>query len=69
MSTIWKLKDADLNTFRALDKDTRSLVLRMLDDPTDSDFTALKAHPNAEVLASWLLELPAYRGTDEAVTR
>ncbi|WP_210686361.1 hypothetical protein [Mycolicibacterium sp. GESEQ-9] len=59
-NNAWRMRDVDLETFMSLDKGTRILVLRMLDDPTDADFTELRNHPNAQSLASWLLELPPY---------
>ncbi len=47
-----------LATFLSLDAGTRSLVLRLLNEPTDSDFDALKSHPDARSLAEWLTTLP-----------
>ncbi|WP_156422432.1 MULTISPECIES: hypothetical protein [unclassified Gordonia (in: high G+C Gram-positive bacteria)] len=41
------------------------MVLRLLDEPTDDDHAELSRHPNSKMLASWLLELPAYRETDD----
>jgi hypothetical protein len=55
-----EMQDADLETFKSLDKPTRTLVLRLLDSPTDKDHDALDRHPNGAMLASWLLTLPAY---------
>ncbi|TDZ87355.1 hypothetical protein DE4585_00347 [Mycobacteroides salmoniphilum] len=57
----WDTKDADLETFQMLDAPTRSLILRMLDEPTDDDHAALGSHPRAAMIASWLLTLPPYR--------
>jgi len=56
----WELKCDDLETFTAFDAPTRALILRLLDEPTDADFAALKERPNAVMLATWLGELPAY---------
>ena len=59
-----EMEEADLETFLSLDRPTRHLVLRLLgeDGPsTDADRAVLDAHPNGEMLASWLLMLPAYR--------
>ncbi|WP_435594656.1 hypothetical protein [Tsukamurella tyrosinosolvens] len=61
----WEHQDADLQTFLALEPTTRMLILRLLDAPTDRDFAALAAHPNGAMLASWLLEQPAYRDAYE----
>ncbi len=62
----WPLRDADAATFTALDKPTRQLILRLLDEPTTADHDALRAHPNGAMLAEWLLSLPAYsEGNDE----
>ena len=58
----WELQGSDLETFKALDQPTRQLMLRLVDEPNDADFDALKRHPNAVMLATWLGELPAYRG-------
>lgn len=57
----WEHRLVDLETFLALDGATRDLVLRLLDEPQEKAFAELHAHPNAKVLASWLLELPAIR--------
>lgn len=56
----WEMRGIDLETFRALDRPTRHLILRLLDSPTESDQAALAAHPQGKALASWLLTLPAY---------
>ncbi|RIT28915.1 hypothetical protein D2E76_26450 [Mycobacteroides abscessus] len=60
----WDTKDADLETFQTLDPPTRSLISRMLDEPTDDDHAALRSHPSGRMLASWLLTLPSYRDVD-----
>jgi hypothetical protein len=60
--TDWAFRGVDLETFKGFDQPTRALILRLLDKPTDGDWDALKDHPNAAILASWLGELPAYRG-------
>ncbi|MDL9944271.1 hypothetical protein QSJ19_01465 [Gordonia sp. ABSL11-1] len=60
-ATDWPTQDVDLETFQSLDAPTRSLILRMLDDPTDSDHQALTDHPNSKMLATWLLQLPPYQ--------
>ena len=57
---MWPNRDVDLETFEALDQPTRNLILRMIDEPTDDDHAELRDHPNGRMLASWLLELPAY---------
>ena len=62
----WPLQPEDLATFQDLDAATRDLVLRLLGrdgPPAESDHEALAQHPRAPMLASWLLELPAYRRT------
>lgn len=56
----WPLRDVDLETFQALDRQTRQLILRLLDSPTDEDHAALAEHTQGKALASWLLTLPAY---------
>ncbi|MBM0127580.1 hypothetical protein [Pimelobacter simplex] len=56
------MQSIDLETFQSLDRPTRHLVLRLLDEPTETDWVALDKHPNGKMLASWLLELPAYSG-------
>jgi hypothetical protein len=56
----WELRDVDLETFKALDRSTRHLILRLLDSPTDRDWQELASHPAGKALASWLLTLPAY---------
>lgn len=66
----WPLQAEDLDTFEALNRPTRHLVLRLLGmngQPADADFEALRRHPQGEALAAWLLELPAYstEGDDE----
>jgi hypothetical protein len=53
---------ADIETFQSLDRPTRALVLRMLARPTRDDREELRRHPNGEMLAAWLLRLPAYAG-------
>lgn len=58
------MREADLETFKSLDKPTRALILRLLDVPTDEDHEALRRHPNGAMLANWLLELPAYSKVD-----
>lgn len=55
-----EMRNVDLETFKALDPETRKLILRMLESPTDEDHEALRAHPDSRMLSSWLLELPAY---------
>ncbi len=55
------LRKVDRETFLSLDRATKLLVLRMLDQPTAADFDDLRNHPNAVALASWLLDLPPYR--------
>lgn len=57
----WSLRSEDLATFQSLDRPTRHLILRLLHEPADSDWASLAAHPQGKALASWLLELPAYR--------
>lgn len=47
-------------TFRSLDAETRSLVLRLLDSPDDAAFRELAELPHGSALARWLLTLPAY---------
>lgn len=49
-----------LAAFMSLESETRTLVLRLLDSPTDSDFAALASHPAGRSLAEWLLTLPAF---------
>ncbi len=49
-----------LAEFMALAPETRRLVLRLLDHPTDADFAELEANPTSKGLAAWLLTLPAY---------
>jgi hypothetical protein len=49
-----------LATFLTLEPDTRALILRLLDSPTESDFAELDAHPAGRGLAEWLVTLPAY---------
>ena len=46
--------------FRDLDDETRALVLRLLDSPSEFDFGELAQHPAGVALAQWLLTLPAY---------
>lgn len=55
------MQGADLETFKGQDAPTRALILRLLDEPSDADFIELANHPNGAMLATWLLELPAYR--------
>lgn len=52
-------------TFLALEPDTRALVLRQLDSPTDEDLAEFEAHPACRSLADWLLTLPAYINAPE----
>jgi hypothetical protein len=56
--------------FRSLDVETRALVLRLLDSPTEADFAELQSHPASRAVAGWLLTLPAYvnapEGEDDA---
>lgn len=61
----WESQAVDLETFKALDKPTRQLILRLLDEPTDRDWEDLRQHPQGEALASWLLLLPAYAATPD----
>lgn len=62
----WELMVADLETFKALDGPTQSLILRLLEDePTDAAFVELSRHTNGAMLANWLLTLPAYRAVGE----
>lgn len=56
----WEMRDVDTETFQALDKPTRQLILRLLDSPTERDHAALAEHPQGKALASWLLALPPY---------
>jgi len=60
----WELKNEDLETFKGLDQPTRQLILRLLDEPTALDFAALQDHPNGALLATWLLQQPAYCGVE-----
>lgn len=60
-----EMRNVDLETFKSLDADTRSLVLRMLESPSEADHAALAAHPNCKMLASWLLALPAFATADD----
>lgn len=48
-------------TFRSFDPETRALVVRLLDSPTEADFAELDSLPHGTALAQWLLTLPAYR--------
>jgi hypothetical protein len=59
------MRNVDLETFKALDAETRKLVLRMLDHPTEADHDALQRHPNCQMLSSWLLNLPAYENAPD----
>jgi hypothetical protein len=52
-------------TFRALEPETRDLVIRLLDGPTDRDFEELHQHPAGKSIANWLLTLPAYANAPE----
>jgi hypothetical protein len=63
-------RQADIETFQSLDQPTRALILRMLARPTNDDREELRQHPNGEMLAAWLLRMPAYSGprTDQAGT-
>lgn len=63
----WPNRNVDLETFNSLDDKTRDLVTRLLDEPTDRDFEELQRHPNSKMLATWLLELPAYEKSYEEV--
>jgi hypothetical protein len=60
----WSIDDADVATFVAFDQPTRQLVLRLLGytDPADRNHALddLGRHPQAALLAAWLLRLPAY---------
>ncbi len=64
MASTWELRDADLQTFQALDQPSRHLILRLLDEPSSADFADLAAQPNGAMLANWLLALPAYVGAN-----
>jgi hypothetical protein len=46
--------------FRSVDAETRRLVRRLLDDPSDTELRALHAHPDGKALSEWLLSLPTY---------
>jgi hypothetical protein len=46
--------------FRTVDAETRRLVMRLLDDPSDTELRALHEQPHGKALADWLLSLPAY---------
>lgn len=60
-----EMRGDDLATFQSQDAQTRSLILRLLDSPTDADHEELQSHPNGAMLASWLLELPAYQNSPD----
>lgn len=66
----WPLMMEDRSTFMALDRSTRRLVLALLGafgPPTEADHEALQRHPNGRMLATWLLELPAFAGIDDDI--
>lgn len=46
--------------FRRVDPETRSLVRRLLDDPSDTELRALHEHPDGAALSQWLLTLPTF---------
>lgn len=51
--------------FRSFDAETRALVIRLLDSPTEADLVELAAMPHGTALAQWLLTLPAYRNAPD----
>jgi hypothetical protein len=51
--------------FRRVDAETRALIRRLLDDPSDTELRALHEHPDGAALSEWLLSLPSYLDADE----
>jgi hypothetical protein len=51
--------------FRRIDPETRRLVRRLLDDPSDTELRALHEHPDGTAISEWLLSLPSYLDGDE----
>ena len=54
-----------LAQFLDLDKPTKALVLRLLDQPAEADWTEFGSLPNGKALARWLMTLPAYRNAPD----
>jgi len=46
--------------FRRVDPETRRLVRRLLDDPSDTELRELHEHPDGKALSDWLLSLPKH---------
>lgn len=52
-------------TFQSFDPETRALVIRLLDSPTEADVADLRGLPHGKALAQRLLTLPAYRNAPD----
>jgi hypothetical protein len=55
--------------FRRIDAETRRIAMRLLDDPSETDFRALHQHPAGGALSEWLLSLPGYLNDVEDTER
>jgi len=51
--------------FRRVDPETRRLVRRLLDDPSDTELRELHEHPDGKALSDWLLSLPRHFAGEE----
>ena len=51
--------------FRRVDPETRRLVWRLLDDPSDTELRELHEHPDGKALSDWLLSLPRHLAGEE----
>jgi hypothetical protein len=60
------MPEGALATFVTLDPDTRNLVLRLLDSPSEDDWAELGQRLDSEAIAKWLLTLPAFREAPES---
>lgn len=59
----WPYAREDLATFESFDKPTRLLVLTLLGtfgEIPEEAHAALALHPNAQLIATWLMTLPPY---------
>ena len=50
---------------RRVDPETRRLVRRLLDDPSDTELRELHEHPDGKALSDWLLSLPRHLAGEE----
>ncbi|PWD52041.1 hypothetical protein C8046_16710 [Serinibacter arcticus] len=61
----WPTEKADLRTFNSQDDITRQIILGLLADPENADFSDLEARPNGQALAEWVSGLPAFEDYDD----